>query len=173
MHKSDIGGVRVGLEGTDAVAQAAHAIVAAVARAGHTLEGLLVQAMAPPGVELLMGVVHDESFGPVIACGAGGTSAEVLGDVAVRITPLTDVDAREALRSLRVFRLLEGYRGAPPCNIPAIEELLLRLGALVDAQPEIAELDMNPVIAGPEGAVVADARIRVAAVAPPHPLPSL
>ncbi len=173
VHKSDVGGVRVGLEGSDAVAQAAHSISAAVAGAGHALEGLLVQSMAPRGVELLMGVVHDESFGPVIACGAGGTSAEVMGDVAVRITPLTDLDAHDALRSLRVFRLLEGYRGAPPCNLPAVEEILLRLGALVDAHREIAELDMNPVVAGTDGAVVADARIRLAAMPAPMPRPSL
>jgi acetyl coenzyme A synthetase (ADP forming)-like protein len=173
LHKTDAGGVRLGLDGPQAVSAAAREIGAAVSAAGHELEGLIVQPMAQPGVELLMGVVHDESFGPVIACGAGGTSAEVLGDVAVRITPLTDSDAREMLCSLRTFALLEGYRGAPACDVGRLEELLLRLSALVDAHPEIVELDANPVIAAPAGATIVDARIRLAAALPPAPLFSL
>jgi acetyl coenzyme A synthetase (ADP forming)-like protein len=172
-HKSDAGGVRVGLLGADAITAAANEIAAAVADAGYALEGLLVQAMAPAGVELLLGVVHDESFGPVIAAGAGGTNAEVLGDVAVRITPLTDLDAREMLRSLRSFRLLEGYRGAPPSDVAAVEDALLRLSAMVEAHPEIAELDANPLVASPEGAVIVDARVRLSAVEAPRPVPSL
>jgi acetyl coenzyme A synthetase (ADP forming)-like protein len=173
LHKSDVGGVRLGLDGPGAVAAAAQEIGAAVSGAGHRLDGLLVQPMARGEVELLMGVVHDESFGPVIACGAGGTRTEVLGDVAVRITPLTDLDAAEMLRSLRSFPLLEGYRGAPACDIAAVEDVLLRLSALVEAHPEVAELDANPVVVGPEGAVVVDARIRLAAAPAPRPLPSL
>jgi acetyl coenzyme A synthetase (ADP forming)-like protein len=173
VHKSDAGGVRLGLDGPGAVAAAAEEIGAAVTRAGHRLEGLLVQPMAQGEVELLVGVVHDESFGPVIACGAGGTRTELLGDVAVRITPLTDLDAREMLRSLRSFPLLEGYRGAPACDIAAVEDVLLRLSALVEAHPEVAELDANPVVVGPDGAVIVDARIRLAAVPAPRPLPSL
>jgi len=119
--------------------------------------------MAAAGVELLVGVVHDESFGAVIACGAGGTSAELLGDVAVRITPLTDLDAKEMVRSLRTFPLLDGYRGAPRCDLNAIEDVLLRLSALVEAHPAIAELDFNPVIARGDGALILDARVRVQA----------
>ncbi len=173
LHKSDAGGVLLGLSGARAVRAGAREIKAAVENDGHELEGLIVQSMAEPGVELLMGVVHDESFGPVIACGAGGTSAELLGDVAVRITPLTDLDAKEMLRSLRTFPLLEGYRGARACDIGAVEDVLLRLGALVEAHAEVAELDANPVVAGPDGAVVVDARIRLAALPPRSPLPSL
>ena len=173
LHKSDVGGVRLGLEGRQEVLMAAREIAASVARAGHELEGLLVQPMVEPGVELLMGVVSDESFGPVIACGAGGTLTEVLGDVTVRITPLTDLDAHEMLRSLRSFRLLEGFRGGSACDIGAVEEVLLRLSALVEAHPEVAELDANPVIARPDGALIVDARVRVAPVAPRRPLPSL
>lgn len=169
VHKSDAGGVRVDVAGAEAVAVAAREIGEAVARAGHQLEGLLVQPMAPPGVELLMGVVHDESFGPVIACGAGGTSAELLGDVAVRITPLSDLDASEMLRSLRTFPLLEGYRGAQPCDLAALEDQLLRLSAMVEAHPELAELDANPVLASPSGALILDARVRVAPAPPRRP----
>ena len=103
--------------------------------------------MVPDGVELIVGVVHDPSFGPVLACGAGGTTAELIKDVAVRITPVSDLDAKEMLRSLRTFPLLDGYRGAPRCDLAAIEDVLLRVSALVEAHPEIAELDLNPVIA--------------------------
>jgi len=98
----------------------------------------------------------------VIACGAGGTSAELLKDVAVRITPLTDVDAREMLTSLRTYPLLDGYRGAPVCDKAAVEDALIRLSALVQAHPEIAELDANPLLASHSGALIVDARIRVA-----------
>ena len=173
VHKTDAGGVRLGLDSRHAVTTAAREIAAGVEQAGHELEGLIVQPMVEPGVELLMGVVNDESFGPVIACGAGGTLTELLGDVCVRITPLTDLDAREMLSSLRTFPLLEGYRGSRPCDVPALEAVLLRLSALVEAHPEVIELDANPVIAGPHGAVIADARVRVAPVAPRRPAPSL
>jgi len=173
LHKSDAGGVRLGLDGPAAVRAGAREIEAAVTRAGHRLEGLVVQPMATPGVELLLGVVHDESFGPVIACGAGGTSAELLRDIAVRITPLTDLDAREMLRSLRTFPLLDGYRGAPACDVAAVEDVLLRLSALVEAHPEIAELDANPVVVGPEGALIVDARIRLAPAPSQRSLPAL
>ena len=173
LHKSDAGGVLLDLEGPEAVRAGAHAIKQAVTRAGHELEGLIVQPMVQAQVELLMGVVHDENFGPVIACGAGGTRAELLGDVAVRITPLTDLDAKAMLHSLRSFALLEGYRGSPPCDLAALEDVLVRLSALVSAHPEIAELDANPVAAGPEGALILDARVRLSAAAPRRPQPSL
>ena len=105
-------------------------------------------AMAPAeagGVELVVGVVHDPSFGPVVACGAGGVAAELLKDVAVRLTPLTDWDAAEMVRSLASFPLLDGYRGAPRADVAALEDLLLRVGALVEAHPQVAELDLDPV----------------------------
>jgi acyl-CoA synthetase (NDP forming) len=142
----------------------------AVAAAGHTVERFLVQRMVEGGVELLVGVVNDASFGPVIACGAGGTAVELLRDVAVRITPLTDRDAAEMVRSLATFPLLDGYRGAPKADVAALEELLLRVSALVEAHPRVAELDCNPVKVLPQGAVVVDARVRVEAASPPLPL---
>jgi acyl-CoA synthetase (NDP forming) len=98
---------------------------------------------------------------------------ELLGDAAVRITPLTDLDARELLRGLRTFPLLDGYRGAPRCDVAAVEEMLLRLSALVEAHPEVVELDANPVVVSPAGALIVDARIRLASAPPPRPLPSL
>jgi acyl-CoA synthetase (NDP forming) len=100
--------------------------------------------MAPEGVELIVGVEHDPSFGPVIACGAGGTAAELTKDVAVRITPIAAVEAAEMIRSLRSFPLLDGYRGAERCAVAAVEDVILRVSAMVEAHPEIAELDCNP-----------------------------
>ena len=173
VRKTDAGGVLVGLDGEDAIRAGAKAIRKAVVRAGHRVSGFVVQPLAEPGVELLLGVVHDPSFGPLIACGAGGVNGELLGDVAVRITPLTDLDAGEMLRSLRTYPLLLGYRGQPGCDIPAVEAVLLGLSAMVEAHPEIAEFDANPVIAGPGGALIVDARMRVREPAPERPVGSL
>ena len=132
-----------------------------------------MQPMAPTGPELIVGVVNDSSFGPVLACGAGGTTAEVIKDIAVRITPVTDLDAAEMLRSLKTFPLLDGYRGAPRSDIAAVEDVLLRVGAMVEEHPEIVELDLNPLIATPEGAVIVDARVRIQDAPPELPVPSL
>jgi acetate---CoA ligase (ADP-forming) len=170
VHKTETGAVRLGLAGAEAVQAAAVEMAAAVAGEGYTVDGFLVQRMVGEGVELLVGVVHDASFGPVIACGAGGTAVELLKDVAVRITPLTDVDAAEMVRSLQTFPLLEGYRGAPKADVAALEDLLLRVSALVEAHPTIAELDCNPVKVLPEGVVAVDARVRVEPASPPPPL---
>jgi acyl-CoA synthetase (NDP forming) len=173
VHKSDAGGVLLHLDGPEAVRNAGLQIDAAVQRAGHTLEGLIVQPMVPEGVELIVGVVNDRSFGPVLACGAGGTTAELIKDVAVRITPVTDVDAHDMIRSLRTYPLLDGYRGAPRCDVAAIEDVLLRVSAMVEAHPEIAELDLNPLVASPDGAVIVDARVRVETAPVAAPMASL
>jgi acetyl coenzyme A synthetase (ADP forming)-like protein len=135
--------------------------------------GLVMQPMASEGVELLVGMVNDHSFGPVLACGSGGTHAELIKDVSVRITPLTDVDAREMIRSLKTFPLLDGYRGAPRCDVSAVEDVLLRIAALVERHPEVVELDCNPLIVGPDGAVIVDARVRIETAEPPRPMPAL
>jgi acyl-CoA synthetase (NDP forming) len=173
LHKTDAGAVLLGLLGGDDVRAGVRQIDAAVVGAGYRLDGVIVQPMAGAGVELLVGVVHDESFGPVIACGAGGTSVELLRDVAVRITPLSDLDAEEMLRSLRTFPLLDGYRGAAPCDLDAVHDVLRRVSALVEAHPEIAELDANPVVVSADGALILDARIRVQATAARRPLAAL
>lgn len=163
VHKSEAHGVRLALRGAAEVGIAARKMAATFRAAGHGIEGFIVQRMAPAGVEMLVGVVHDRTFGPVVACGAGGTQAEVLKDVTVRITPLTDVDAQEMVRSLASFPLLDGYRGAPRADVAALEDVLLRVSAMVEAHPEIAEMDLNPVIVLPEHAVIVDARIRIEA----------
>jgi acyl-CoA synthetase (NDP forming) len=161
VHKTEAGGVRTGIGGAADVQRAAQEMGARVRRAGHEVERFLVQSMVPAGVEMLVGVVHDPLFGPVIACGAGGTAVELLKDVSVRITPLSTPDAGEMVRSLATFPLLDGYRGAPKANVPALEELLLRVSALVEAHPEIAEMDLNPVMVTSQGATLVDARIRI------------
>jgi acetyl coenzyme A synthetase (ADP forming)-like protein len=170
VHKTEAHAVRLGLTGPEQVQTAATEMAEAVAAEGYPVDGFLVQRMVGDGVELLVGVVHDPTFGPVIACGAGGTAVELLKDVAVRITPLTDRDAAEMVRSLATFPLLDGYRGAPKTDVAALEELLLRVSALVEAHPEIVELDCNPVKVLPDGVVVVDARVRVEAASPPPPL---
>ena len=173
IHKTDAGGVRLGLDGAEAVRLAAREMEAAVSRVGHQVEGFVVQPMAPTGVELIVGVAGDQTFGPVLACGAGGTTAELIQDVAVRITPISARDAREMLHSLQTFPLLDGYRGSEPCDLAAIEDVLLGVSALVETHPAVVELDCNPLIARPDGALIVDARVRVEAPAPPPPMPSL
>lgn len=173
LHKSDAGGVRLGVRGGAAAGRAAREIAAAVRGAGHQPVGYLVQAMAPEGVEMLVGVTSDPDWGPVVACAAGGTAVELLGDVQSRLAPLSRRDASEMLRSLRTFPLLDGYRGAPRAAVDALEDIVVRVSALAAAHPEIAELDCNPVLVGTGGATVVDARVRIAAPRTPRPYPSL
>lgn len=162
IHKTEAKAVVLNLQGAAEVTAQAKEMAARIAAAGTTVEKFFVQQMVPPGgVEMLVGVVHDKLFGPVVACGAGGTAVEVLKDVKVRITPLTDRDAHEMVTSLRTFPLLDGFRGAPKCDVAGLEQLLLRIAAMVEQHPEIAEMDCNPVIVRPEGAVIVDARVRV------------
>jgi acetyl coenzyme A synthetase (ADP forming)-like protein len=170
VHKTDVGGVRLDVSGPRDVERVAGEMERSLAEAGHRLEGLVVQRMVTGGVEMLVGVVHDPSFGPVLACGAGGVNAELLKDVTVRLTPITDVDASEMIRSLATFPLLQGYRGAPVADVAALEDTLLRVSAMVEAHPEIVELDCNPVKVMAEGAVIVDARVRVEQTEPPRPL---
>ena len=168
VHKSDVGGVRLHLCGAQAVRDAANEMVSTLSGASPT--GFLVQRMAPAGVEMLVGVVNDPQFGPTIACGAGGTLVELLKDVSVRLSPLTRSDAASMLHELRSFPLLQGYRGAAPCDVEALEEVLLRISALAEHHPQIAEVDCNPVMVSATGAVVVDARVRVAPPAPRRPI---
>jgi acyl-CoA synthetase (NDP forming) len=165
LHKADVGGLALDLRSASAAAEAVGRIRADLARhdlAGHG-ERLLVQEMVD-GLEMMVGVTNDPSFGPVVVTGMGGTLVELLEDVAVRITPLTDVDVAGMLASLRMAPLLCGYRGAPPADVPALTDLLHRVGAMVEDLPEIAELDLNPVFVRPEGqgVVTVDVRLRLA-----------
>ena len=118
--------------------------------------------------ELLAGLVQDELFGPLVALGPGGVFAELIGDAGVRIAPLTDVDARELATEGKTGALVRGYRGKPPADADAVVDVLHRLSSLGVDLPEVAELDLNPVLAGPDGCVAVDARIRVRAVEVSH-----
>jgi len=172
VHKSNAGGVRVGLRGESNVRRAATRMRSDVRVAGFGDCTFLVQRMVE-GIELLVGVVNDPLFGPVLACAPGGTAAELTQDVAVRLTPLTDVDAAETIRSLRSFPLLEGYRGSPRADVAAIEQMLLRVSALVEDHLQIAEFELNPVVVSQHGAIAVDARARVELTAPGPPTPSV
>jgi acetyl coenzyme A synthetase (ADP forming)-like protein len=158
LHKSDVGGVRLGLASPGAVGAAYNEMKDTL---GDAMTGAVVQPMADAGVEMIVGVVHDEPFGPLVMLGLGGTAAELLGDRSFRTLPLTDLDAARLVRSLRSSPLLFGYRGAPACNTGALEDLLLRVARLADDVPELAELDLNPVIVTARGVSAVDARARL------------
>jgi acetate---CoA ligase (ADP-forming) len=165
IHKTEFGGVQLNLQDETEVRRAFEHISKQLTKQklAHAMDGVIVQPMISGGVELMVGVTQDPSFGPLIAFGLGGIHVEILKDVSFRVTPITDLDAAEMVRTIRGYRLLQGYRGHLPADIPAIEELLLRVARLVEEVPEIEELDLNPVIAlAPgQGCVVIDARIRV------------
>ncbi len=163
VHKSDVGGVRLGLAPQDVRAEA-EGMAKSLGRLGIEDVSFMVQEMVPDAVEMFVGLTNDVNFGPLLACGAGGTLVELVRDVAVRLTPLTDRDAHQMVRSLRTYPLLEGYRGAPARDAKALEEILLRLSELVEDLPQVDELDLNPVmvLADGKGAVVVDARVHVA-----------
>jgi acetyl coenzyme A synthetase (ADP forming)-like protein len=158
LHKTEVGGVRLGLETPEDVREAAADLAS---RLGGEMTGILVQAMIPGGVETIVGVVRDPTFGPLVLYGSGGTLVELVSDVSFRLHPLTDVDAREMLEEVKGTALLRGYRGAPRADEAALRELLLRVSALVEACPEVREMDLNPVKVLAQGTSVVDARIRV------------
>jgi acetate---CoA ligase (ADP-forming) len=159
LHKTDVGGVALELRDGEAVRAACERMLRDI----PGVESFLVQEMVPEGIEVILGVADDPTFGKLIAFGLGGTAVEVLQDVSFGIPPLTDADATELVRSIRGFPLLSGFRGAKPADIDALEELLLRLSWLTRAVPEIAEIDLNPVRVFPagRGVSVVDARIAV------------
>jgi acetate---CoA ligase (ADP-forming) len=171
IHKTEAGAVRLTLEGSEETEEAAEEMLKQLESAGFNVTGFIIQPMVPAGIEMLVGVTHDPVFGPIMVCGAGGILVELLKDIAVRITPLTDRDASEMVCSLKTFPLLEGYRGGPRYDVAALEQVILRVGALVEDIHEIGELDLNPVIVLPEGQGVSlvDARIRVAEALPSLP----
>jgi len=164
-HKTDVGGVVLGLTSEEEVRRAFAEIGRRLDEKGlrDQMEGVTVQPMVNDGVEVIVGMSQDPSFGPVLMFGLGGVFVEVLRDVAFRVCPVTDRDARELIRDVHGFRLLEGWRGTPPSDTLALEQVILRLSKLVQAVPQIQELDLNPikVLAGGRGCVIVDARVSV------------
>jgi acyl-CoA synthetase (NDP forming)/GNAT superfamily N-acetyltransferase len=161
VHKTDIGAVWLALADAAAVRHAGYMIGEAL---GVHEPDVVVQPMADPGVELVAGVVHDPLFGSIVMVGLGGVHTELLGDRALRLLPLTDRDAADMWQSLRGAPLLTGHRGSTPAKTDALEDLLLRLSRLAEDFPEIAELDLNPVLAGPHGSIAVDVKLRLAEV---------
>ena len=161
VHKSDAGGVKIGLTSEEEVAAAYDEILTSITAAfpAARIDGVSVQAMARPGVEVIMGVSRDPQFGPVLMFGLGGILVEVLKDVAFRVVPLIQRDASQMIREIKGYPILEGHRGQEPADVAALEQSLLTLSQFVDARPEITELDLNPIIAHRQGLTVVDARI--------------
>jgi acetyltransferase len=163
VHKSEVGGVRVGLDSPEEVGAAFDALTAA-ARAVDPAATVVIQQQAAAGTEVILGVTRDSKFGPLLMFGLGGIFVEVMKDVAFRVHPLLDTDAADMIRAVKGFPLLAGARGRPPADLPALEHILLRLDHLMGVCPAIAELDINPVFAAPAGHLTAAADARITLV---------
>ena len=161
VHKSDSGGVKLGLQNATQVGKAYSEIISSVKKhyPKARIQGVSVQKMARPGVEVIIGMTKDAQFGPVLMFGLGGILVEVLKDVVFKIVPLTKGDAHEMIREIKGYPLLEGYRGQEPTDIGFLENLILKVSDFVDKNPEVKELDLNPIFAYKNGAVVVDARV--------------
>ena len=157
-HKTEQGGIALDLADEAAVLDAAERIGAP----------FLVQPFVRGGAELLAGAVQDPVFGPLVAFGPGGVLAELIGEAQFRLAPLTDLDAGELVRAGKAGRLVAGFRGTPPADESALVDLLLRLSLLAEDLPEVAELDLNPVLALPDRCFAVDARVRLAEQSPAH-----
>ena len=160
-HKSDAGGVKLNIQNATQVGKAYSEILAGVKKhyPKAKIVGLTVQKMAKQGIEVIIGMTKDAQFGPVIMFGLGGILVEVLKDVSFRIVPMTRRDAAEMITEIKGFPILKGYRGQDPADVPYLEELIVKVSGFVDKNPEIKELDLNPVFAYKSGALAVDARI--------------
>ncbi len=161
IHKSDVGGVIVNLKNEEEVRKAYREILENVRSKVPEAEivGILVQEFAPPGLELIIGLTRDPQFGPTVMFGLGGIFVEVFEDVSFRVAPLTEEDAEGMLREIKGYKLLLGYRGSEPVDLESLKRAIVRVGDIGVENSEIAEMDLNPVIAYPDGIKVVDARI--------------
>ncbi|MBI4283327.1 MAG: acetate--CoA ligase family protein [Chloroflexi bacterium] len=161
VHKSDAGGVKLGLKTARQVGKAYDDIMKAIGKAypQAKIQGVSVQKMARPGVEVIIGMSKDVQFGPVLMFGLGGILVEVLKDVSFRIVPLTRRDAKEMVREIKGYPVLEGYRGQEAVDVANLEELILKVSSFVEQHSAVKELDLNPIFAYSDGAVAVDARI--------------
>jgi len=166
LHKTDAGAVVLNLQDEREVRVAYEELEE---RLEERMSGVLVQRMVDGGVEVMLGATEDPTFGHVVAYGAGGTLVELMNDVSFRIHPLNDVDVEDMIDEVRWSKLLQGFRGAPPCDVAALKDVILRLSELLRLCPEIRDLDINPLKVLPRGAISVDARIRVEAVVPRPP----
>ena len=161
VHKSDTGGVKLGLKTSKQVGKAYDDILRTISQKypQALIQGVSVQKMARPGVEVIIGMSKDAQFGPVLMFGLGGILVEILKDVSFRIVPLTRRNAGEMIREIKGYPLLEGYRGQEPVDVSNLEELLVKVSDFVEQNPEVKELDLNPIFAYSDGAIAVDARI--------------
>jgi len=161
LHKTDVGGVALGLADAPAVRRAFADVQARARAAGPqaALRGALIARMAAPGAEVIIGMTRDPQFGPAIMFGLGGIFVEVYKDVAFRLPPLTEADAREMIGEIKGLPILTGFRGRPPCDLDALTRCILSVSRLIEARPDLEELDLNPILAYPTGCVVVDAKV--------------
>ena len=161
VHKSDAGGVKLGLKTSQQVGKAYDDIMKSIKQKypEAKIQGISVQKMARPGVEVIVGMSKDAQFGPVLMFGLGGVLVEILKDVSFRIVPLAKRDAKEMIREIKGYPLLEGYRGSEPVDVANLENLILKVSSFVEQHPEVKELDLNPIFAYKDGAVAVDARV--------------
>ncbi len=161
IHKSDVGGVAVGLKSADDVRNAYNQILVSVKKhdGKAMILGILVQEMAPPATEVIVGAIKDPQFGPAVMFGLGGIFVEVLKDVTFRVVPITEDEASEMITEVKAYPLLKGYRNTPPADTKAIAKILLNTSRLVSDYPLIKELDLNPILVYEHGAKTVDARI--------------
>jgi len=161
IHKWDVGGVTLNLKTPEQVKEAYDKILQNVKKhkPEAKINGVLVQEMAPLSTEVIVGATKDPQFGPALMFGLGGIFVELLKDVAFRIAPITETDAREMITEVKAYPILRGYRGQPPADIDAVVQILLDTSRLVMGNPEIRELDLNPIMVYEKGAKTVDARI--------------
>lgn len=161
VHKSDAGGVKLSIQNATQAGRAYSEILANIKKhyPKAKITGITVQKMAKQGIEIIIGMTKDAQFGPVIMFGLGGILVEVLKDVSFRIVPMTKRDASEMIAEIKGYPILKGYRGQDPADIPYLEDLIVKVSEFVDKNPEIKELDLNPVFAYKDGALAVDARI--------------
>jgi acyl-CoA synthetase (NDP forming) len=164
LHKSDIGGVRLALASEQAVRDAFHALARTL---GDAMEAVLVQPMVTGGIEMAVGGINDPAFGPVVMCGTGGVLIDLLDDTAFAMCPLTESDATALVGRIKGRVRLKGFRGGPAADEGALRRLLVRVSQLLHVCPEIREMDLNPVMVLPDGAIVADVRMLAGTSRPP------
>jgi acyl-CoA synthetase (NDP forming) len=161
VHKTDIGGVVLNIADATQAKKAYDQIISKVRMnvPEANIEGVSVQKMAPAGVEIIIGMIKDRQFGPAIMFGLGGILVEVLRDVSFRLVPVMPVDAAEMVREIKGFALLGGYRGQPPVDLKRLEEIIVTVSDFIEKNPDVEELDLNPLIATGDNIVAVDARI--------------
>jgi len=161
LHKSDAGGVKLNLKSEAEVDSAYDAIMTSIkAKVPNAkILGVAVQKMAPAGTEVIIGMSKDPQFGPVLMFGLGGIFVEIMKDVSFRIVPLTKRDADEMIHDIKGFPVLQGYRGQEPANLDKLEEMILKVSDFAEKNPDVKEMDLNPVLCYKDGAVAVDARI--------------